>query len=67
MNNMPKEGADAESQQAIKRMSEHIEPYPAKKRMLLNDAPQKIKEEGREIMAIPASLDRQVVEIIQQW
>ena len=43
---MPKEGSDTESQKASKRMGEHTEPYPAKKRMLLKDVPQKIKEEG---------------------
>ena len=67
MNNIPKEGSDTESQKESKRMGEHIEPYPAKKRMLLKDSPQKIKEEGREIMAIRGLLDKQVVEIIQQW
>ena len=66
MNIIPKEGADAESQKPSKRMGEHIEPNPAKKRMLLKDAPKKIMEEAREIMAIPGLLDMQVVEIIQQ-
>ena len=43
-----------------------LRPYPAKKRMLLHDVPKKVKEEGKEIMAIPAMLDKQIGEIIQQ-
>ena len=35
--------------------------------MVLQDSPRKIKEEGREITAIPALSDKQVVDIIQQW
>ena len=35
--------------------------------MLLQDVPQKVKGEGKEIMAIPSMLDKKVVEITQQW
>ena len=51
----------------VKRRGGNLDPSPAKKRMLLQDAPQKISEEGEEIMAIPALLDKQVVDIIKQW
>ena len=44
-----------------------LDPYPARKRMLLHDVPQKVKEEGKEITAIPAMLDNPVIEITQQW
>ena len=59
--------SDAKSQKQRKGMCESNEPFPAKRRMLLNDVPMSIREgEGREIMAIPGLLDSEVMIIIQQ-
>ena len=46
MNNAPKDLSDTESQKQRKRMRVNIEPFQAKKRMLLKDAPHTIREEG---------------------
>ena len=45
MNNAPKDLSDTESQKQRKRMRVNIEPFQAKKRMLLKDVPQTIIEE----------------------
>ena len=59
--------SDTESQSRRKRLGANIEPFPAKKRMLLEDAPVTLREvEGRKIMEIPCLLDSHVVRIIQQ-
>ena len=44
----------------------NLDPYPAEKRMLIQDFPHMIKGGGEEIMEIPAMLDKKVIEIIQQ-